>query len=87
MSKMSELQLLRKLATALDLSITYKNKYDDAMKNYKRNHPFVDTRYSKKNLQKRTDIIGPLYSKYKDNKAKAEGYVFMWKQSKDQKDE
>lgn len=85
MSKMSELQILRKLATCLQTSITYKHKYDDAMKSYTRNHPLVDARYSKKNLQKRTDIIGPLYSKYKDNKAKAEGYLFMWQQSKDQK--
>ena len=87
MSKMSEIQILRKLATALDLSITYKNKYDDAMRDYHRHHPFVSTRYLKSNLKKRADIIQPLYAKYKDNKAKAEGYVFMWKQSKDQKDE
>lgn len=83
MTKLSEIQILRKLATCLDKSIHYKTKYDDAMKNYTRHHPFVDSRYSKKNLEKRSDIIGPLYSKYKDNKTQAEGYLFMWKQLKD----
>lgn len=75
---MTEIQCLRKIATAAIKMNKYKNKYDSEMRHYHRNHPFVDSRYSKANLLKRSQRIGPIYEQYKEQKRQLEGYLLMY---------
>lgn len=77
---MSEIDILRKMAKAALVSQEYKEKYDSAMREWQASHPFADQRRSKQVFAERSKTIAPLYEKYKFNKKKFEGYLFMWSQ-------
>jgi len=76
--QMTELECLRRIATSAIKMNRYKKKYDLEMQQYHRSHPFVDSRYSKANLLKRSKLIGPIYEKYKEQKKQLEGYLFIY---------
>lgn len=75
---MTEFECLRKIATSAIKMNKYKKKYDSEMRDYHRNFPFVDSRYSKANLLKRSQIIGPIYDNYKEQKRQLEGYLLVY---------
>ncbi len=75
---MSEIEILRRMAKAALLAQEYKQKYDIAMREWNASRPFADQRRGRVVLADRAKIISPFYDKYKTNKKRAEGYLFMW---------
>lgn len=75
---MKEIECLRKIALSAIKMNKYKKKYDQIMREYKREYPLVDYRYSKKNINSRAKLIEPIYEQYKEHKRQLEGYLLIY---------
>jgi hypothetical protein len=75
---MTEIELLRKIATESVKARKLKAQYDYELREYTRKWPHVDQRFSPKIVAHRKSITDPIYAKLKDAKRKLDGYLVIY---------